>query len=227
MNNKLLIFRKFMVFLQKVSFCNFIRNNLRLFSICWRKKIVIELSSFIYFFILLFYALFFDLNAKEVKINATEKNINKIFDKLKIKNLNSVVSFQSNYETEQNISYSNCGSDFPELPGNFPCSFLSDEFFTESLSVGSSPGGTVYVQKAKNKNTYGGNVFEVSSGEEEEFKLKLFYSKDGYLRAYTFKDMILLFLWVGKESRSLTEIFKLRINEKNEIKSIRRIRFDE
>jgi hypothetical protein len=223
MNKKLSIFRKLLVFPQKVSFCNFIRNNPKLFSICWRKKIVIELSSFI----LLFYVLFFDLNAKEVKINLTEKNINKIFDKLKIKNIKSVVSFQSNYETEQNISYSNCGSDFPELPGNFPCSFLSDEFFTESLSVGSSPGGTVYVQKAKNKNIFGGKVFEVSSGEEEEFKLKLFYSKDGYIRAYTFKDMILLFLWVGKESRSLTEIFKLGINEKFEIKSIRRIRFDE
>jgi hypothetical protein len=185
------------------------------------------LRKFIYIFIILTNISIFNLNAKEVKINVNEKNINKIFEKMKIKNLNSFILFQSKYDTEQNISYSNCGSDFPELPGNFPCSFLSDEFFTESLSVGSSPGGTVYVQKAKSKNMFGGKVFEVSSGEEEEFKLKLFYSKDGYILAYTFRNMILLFQWVGKKTRSLTEIYKLGINEKNEIKSIRRLRFDE
>jgi hypothetical protein len=227
MNKKLSISRIYMEFLQIFSFCNFIRNHIMLFFGLHQKKIMIKGTSLLYFFILIFYALFFDLNAKEVKININEKNINKIYDKFKIKNLNEFILFQSNYETEQNISYSNCGSDFPELPGNFPCSFLSDEFFTESLSVGSSPGGTVYVQKAKKKNMFGGKVFEVSSGEEEEFKLKLFYSKDGYIRAYTFKNMILLFQWEGKETRSLTEIFKLGINEKYEIKSIRRIRFDE
>lgn len=185
------------------------------------------LRKFFCIFIIIIFIINYNLNSKEVKINVNEKNISKIFDKVKIKNLNSFIQFQSNYDTEQNISYSNCGSDFPELPGNFPCSFLSDEFFTESLSVGSSPGGTVFVQKAKSKNVFGGKVFEVSSGEEEEFKLKLFYSKDGYIKAYTFKNMILLFQWVGKETHSLTEIFKLGIDKKNEIKSIRRIRFDE
>jgi len=34
-----------MAFLQKVSFCNFIRNNPRLFSACRRKKIVIAVAS--------------------------------------------------------------------------------------------------------------------------------------------------------------------------------------
>ncbi len=36
-----------MAFLQKVSFCNFIRNNPWLFSACQRKKIVIAVASFI------------------------------------------------------------------------------------------------------------------------------------------------------------------------------------
>ncbi len=37
-----------MAFLQKVSFCNFIRNNPRLFSACQRKKIVITVASLIF-----------------------------------------------------------------------------------------------------------------------------------------------------------------------------------
>ena len=41
----------FMAFLQKVSFCNFIRNNPRLFSACRQKKIVIAVASFIFLFI--------------------------------------------------------------------------------------------------------------------------------------------------------------------------------
>ena len=40
-----------MAFLQKVSFCNFISNNSRLFSPCRRKKIVIGVASFIFLFI--------------------------------------------------------------------------------------------------------------------------------------------------------------------------------
>ncbi len=38
---------KYMVFLQKVSFCNFTRNNLWLFSACRLKKIVITVASYI------------------------------------------------------------------------------------------------------------------------------------------------------------------------------------
>ena len=41
-------------FLQKVSFSKFIRNNPRLFSAYWRKKIVIAVASYIFFFISLF-----------------------------------------------------------------------------------------------------------------------------------------------------------------------------
>jgi hypothetical protein len=42
-----------MAFLQKVSFCNFIRNNPWLFSACQRKKIVIVVASLISFLFLL------------------------------------------------------------------------------------------------------------------------------------------------------------------------------
>jgi hypothetical protein len=48
-----------MAFLQKVSFCNFIRNNPRLFSACRRKKIVIAVASLIRSYV--------DLNLKTSK----------------------------------------------------------------------------------------------------------------------------------------------------------------
>jgi hypothetical protein len=41
-----------MDFLQKVSFCNFIRNNPWLFSSCWRKKVGIAVTSYILLFTL-------------------------------------------------------------------------------------------------------------------------------------------------------------------------------
>jgi hypothetical protein len=41
-----------MEFLQKVSFCNFIRNNPWLFSACWRKKVGTAVTSYILLFIL-------------------------------------------------------------------------------------------------------------------------------------------------------------------------------
>jgi hypothetical protein len=184
-------------------------------------------TNLIVLFTLIFHLISVPLESSEVKINVNQKNIIKILDRIRLKNINSLYKFTSEYEGERNISYTNCGSDFPELPGNFPCSFLSDEFFSESLSVGSSPGGTVFIQKAINKSEFGGSVFIVSSGEEEEFNLKLYYSKDRYIRAYTYKNRILLFHWVGKENKSLIEIFKLRMNENKEIQSIRRIRFDD
>ncbi len=167
------------------------------------------------------------LSSSDKKINVNQNNISKILNRIQLKNFNPLIQFTSEYEGERKISYTNCGSDFPILPGNFPCSFLSDEFFSESLSVGSSPGGTVFIQRAVKVNEFGGTVLVVSSGEEEEFNLKLFYSKDRYIKAYTYKKYLLLFHWIGKENKSLIEIFKLRLDDKNEIQSIRRIRFDD
>jgi hypothetical protein len=38
----------FLAFLQKVSFCNFIRHNPRLFFACQRKELVIAVASFLF-----------------------------------------------------------------------------------------------------------------------------------------------------------------------------------
>jgi hypothetical protein len=180
----------------------------------------------------LVYLLFFiqftqGIISKEVKININNKNINKIYKIFEIKDFSKIKDFKTQFNNGINYQYSNCGSEFPPLPGNFPCSFLSDDFFSnETPAMGSSPGGTVFIKKGINRSPFGGSVIEVSSEEDDEFKLRLFYSKDKFIKSYIFNDYLVLFRWTGKENKSLTEIFILII-KKEEVTSIRRIRFDE
>jgi hypothetical protein len=180
----------------------------------------------------LIYLLFFiqftqGIISKEVKININNKNINKIYKIFEIKDFSKIKDFKTQFNNGINYQYSNCGSEFPPLPGNFPCSFLSDDFFSnETPAMGSSPGGTVFIKKGINRSPFGGSVIEVSSEEDDEFKLRLFYSKDKFVKSYIFNDYLVLFRWTGKENKSLTEIFILII-KKEEVTSIRRIRFDE
>jgi len=165
--------------------------------------------------------------SKEVKININNKNINKIYKIFEIKDFSKIKDFKTQFNNGINYQYSNCGSEFPPLPGNFPWSFLSDDFFSnETPAMGSSLGGTVFIKKGINQSPFGGSVIEVSSEEDDEFKLRLFYSKDKFIKSYIFNDYLVLFRWTGKENKSLTEIFILII-KKEEVTSIRRIRFDE
>ena len=180
----------------------------------------------------LIYLLFFiqftqGIISKEVKININNKNINKIYKIFEIKDFSKIKDYKTQFNNGKNYQYSNCGSEFPPLPGNFPCSFLSDDFFSnETPAMGSSLGGTVFIKKGINQSPFGGSVIEVSSEEDDEFKLRLFYSKDKFIKSYIFNDYLVLFRWTGKENKSLTEIFILII-KKEEVTSIRRIRFDE
>jgi hypothetical protein len=180
----------------------------------------------------LIYLLFFiqftqGIISKEVKININNKNINKIYKIFEIKDFSKIKDYKTQFNNGINYQYSNCGSEFPPLPGNFPCSFLSDDFFSnETPAMGSSLGGTVFIKKGINQSPFGGSVIEVSSEEDDEFKLRLFYSKDKFIKSYIFNDYLVLFRWTGKENKSLTEIFILII-KKEEVTSIRRIRFDE
>ncbi len=165
--------------------------------------------------------------SKEVKINLNEKNISKIYKIFNIKELNNLLQFKTEFTEGKNYQYSNCGSEFPALPGNFPCSFLSDDFSSlDSPTLGSSLGGTVFIKKGIKKSPFGGSSIEVSSEEDDEFKMKLFYSKDNFIKSYIFNDFLVLFRWLGKDNKSLTEIYILKIKNDG-ITSIKRIRFDE
>ena len=128
----------------------------------------------------LIYLLFFiqftqGIISKEVKININNKNINKIYKIFEIKDFSKIKDYKTQFNNGINYQYSNCGSEFPPLPGNFPCSFLSDDFFSnETPAMGSSLGGTVFIKKGINQSPFGGSVIEVSSEEDDEFKLRLF-----------------------------------------------------
>jgi hypothetical protein len=185
-------------------------------------------SKYLKLLYLLFFILFTQgIISKEVKININNKNINKIYKIFEIKDFSKIKDYKTQFNNGKNYQYSNCGSEFPPLPGNFPCSFLSDDFFSnETPAMGSSLGGTVFIKKGINQSPFGGSVIEVSSEEDDEFKLRLFYSKDKFIKSYIFNDYLVLFRWTGKENKSLTEIFILII-KKEEVTSIRRIRFDE
>jgi hypothetical protein len=185
-------------------------------------------SKYLKLIYLLFFILFTQgIISKEVKININNKNINKIYKIFEIKDFSKIKDYKTQFNNGINYQYSNCGSEFPPLPGNFPCSFLSDDFFSnETPAMGSSLGGTVFIKKGINQSPFGGSVIEVSSEEDDEFKLRLFYSKDKFIKSYIFNDYLVLFRWTGKENKSLTEIFILII-KKEEVTSIRRIRFDE
>ena len=177
--------------------------------------------------LLIFFIFNKEILSRDVKININKKNINKIYNIFKIDNFSKILKFKTEFINGKNYQYSNCGSEFPPLPGNFPCSFLSDDFFSnDSPALGSSPGGTVFIKEGNSNSPFGGSIIEVSSEEDEEFKLKLFYSKDKFIKSYIFNDYLVLFRWTGKENKSLTEIFIL-LFKKEEIISIRRIRFDE
>ncbi len=179
------------------------------------------------FFIILFIIFSQEIFSKEVKINLNTKNIKKIYNMFGINNFSKIIHFKTEFNNGINYQYFNCGSEFPSLPGNFPCSFLSDDFFSmDTPAMGSSPGGTVFIKKGSIVGPFGGSVIEVSSEEDDEFKLKLFYSKDKFIKSYIFNDHLVLFRWIGKENKSLTEIYILVI-KKEELTSIRRIRFDE
>ena len=135
----------------------------------------------------LIYILFFihitqGVISKEVKININNKNINKIYKIFEIKDFSKIKNFKTEFNNGMNYQYSNCGPEFPPLPGNFPCSFLSDDFFSnETPAMGSSLGGTVFIKKGITLSPFGGSVIEVSSEEDDEFKLRLFYSKDKFI----------------------------------------------
>ena len=178
----------------------------------------------------LFYIAFlfisFNLDSKEINLKITKNNLNKIYKIYQLKNFESILDEKYIFSGEKNLFYSNCGNDFPVLPGNFPCSFLSDEFLDDEISISNTSGGQVSVRQSSIKSKLGGYVYEVSSGEDEEFKLILYYGKHSYINLYKYIDNIIVFNWSKGKNKALLDIYILKIYSK-EITSIKRIKFDD
>jgi hypothetical protein len=135
------------------------------------------------------------------------------------------------WEGERMVSYSGCGQDFPELPGGFPCSFLSDEFSEgdgETYPFDES-GGKIALKISKQNSKMGGKVFLISDEEgsdRQEFLLNAFYRKDRFLSHYFHKDKLVIFRWEGKGSeKALVAIFIASMDSKGSLVSIKRLKF--
>lgn len=196
-------------------------------SLVKKNRKLIKVWDFMKYILYLIVLLFCqkDLLPKESKNIIFYKKNSLIQNNLNINKLNEFLSFQSNYEPEVNMPYSNCGREFPELPGNFPCSFLMDEYTDALPTELEARGNLVSIRKAI-KNWSGGGVYEVSSGEADEYKMSLFYDKNKYIISYTYRDFLVLFHWKGKQEKSLMKVEILSIRE-NEISGIKRIYFYE
>ncbi len=180
-------------------------------------------------FILLFSVSLFSVDTEK---NLSEKEKDKFLKKIKWTKVKS--SFQKKYEfsTSKPVEYSGCGEDFPKLPGDFPCTFLSDEFSpgaNEETYPMDANSGKIDIKISKNDSEIGGKVFYVSDedgADQKEFLLKIFYKKDRFISYYVYKNQLTYFEWEGKgNDKTLVAVYILNLTEKQEPESIRRIGF--
>lgn len=139
------------------------------------------------------------------------------------------------YSKEITVPYSMCQEGFPELPGQFPCSFLSDEHSikksVEDINSETGAGGRVGIRVSKEKNSFGGKVFLVgedqdSEGTVNEDMLQVFYLKNNYISHYKFKDQVVLFKWKGgKGEETLISILVVKLDKNKEVSFAKRISF--
>ncbi len=139
------------------------------------------------------------------------------------------------YTKEITVPYSHCGEEFPKMPGEFPCSFLSDEHSiknsVEDINNENSAGGRIGIRVSKEKNFLGGKVFlvgedEKDDGSHNEDLIKVYYSKNNYISHYTYKDFLTMFKWSGeKGAESLVSIFVIRFDKNKKVFSSKRIDF--
>ena len=159
--------------------------------------------------------------------NLKVSEISSILKLLKLESLDTLLKKNGTFYKSLTVDYTNCGSEFPDLPGNFPCSFLSDDFSreerSEDISMGSTPGGKISIDQYRLKDqTY---FFEISGGEDEEHRMRLFYRKDRFISHYIFSNQLILFHWEGNDEKSLTEVFRVTLGKKNQVLNIGRIDF--
>jgi hypothetical protein len=188
------------------------------------------------FLLLSLFFFFIGLEANEIKwkkLTKQEREKSQLeFNYNQIKNS---LSQKFSYTKEILVPYSNCKDDFPLMPGQFPCSFLSDEHSikksVEDINSENSEGGRIGIKVSKEKNLLGGKVLlvgedESSDGSKNEDKLVVYYLKNNYISHYTFKNFLTIFKWKGeKGEETLVSIFVIRFDDKNRVFASKRIDF--
>lgn len=142
------------------------------------------------------------------------------------------------FSESKQVLYTGCPEEFPELPGNFPCSFLeyqpsqtpSGKEAEAELANGVN-GGKIEVYFAKTKSpileglvaTFG---YDPENKANNEDQLTLFFRKDSYLSHYTYKNEIVMFRWAQQAKNwTLVEIFVGKLNSQKFIESGKEINF--
>lgn len=184
------------------------------------------------FFLILFFSSLSAEGQWEKLLKKDRENALKEFDYDKVKKTNST-SFT--YSKEITVPYSMCQEGFPDLPGQFPCSFLSDEHSikksVEDINSETGAGGRVGIRVSKEKNSFGGKVFLVgedqgSDGTVNEDMLQVFYLKNNYISHYKYKDQVVLFKWKGgKGEETLISILVVKLDKTKEVSFAKRINF--
>lgn len=198
-----------------------------------RKANISILKFSIYPVILLFLTTGISADSKWIKLSKAERE--KAFKEFEYDKVQKALTAKYTYSKEIIVPYSMCQESFPELPGQFPCSFLSDEHSikksVEDINNESGAGGRVGIRVSKEKNSLGGKVFLVgedqgSDGTVNEDMLQVFYLKNNYISHYTYKDQLVLFKWKGgKGEETLISILQVKFDKNKEVIVSKRIDF--
>lgn len=91
-------------------------------------------------------AISFSIGAESLWKTVPEKKINSVLAEIKFDKLHKISENKMKFNKEISLNYKACSEDFPELPGQFPCNFLSDEYSSNEdegdPSTGNLGGGS-------------------------------------------------------------------------------------
>jgi len=185
------------------------------------------LKSLIVFFVLFAVAVIATPN----EIHFTEipkKNLSAKLKGIAFATIRTSIIKKYTFSEIKDIRYIPCPSDFPELPGEFPCNLLSWNDSTlnietqtnvndaENLEIESPledlSGGRVNINisNAKSPNI-GGLVAKL--GEDEDH-LQLFYHKNDYISHYKFQSQVVVFQWKEIENvNTLIGVMILKLDQ--------------
>ncbi|MDX1957107.1 MAG: hypothetical protein SFU98_00950 [Leptospiraceae bacterium] len=172
--------------------------------------------------------LFVSLEAKPAVLEKQSvKATRRILKEINWKKIQKSLEEELNFGAASNIPYYNCSAEFPELPANFPCSFLTEDSGKDGpVSLDTMDGGKISLRNSVTRGVMGGLVILVS-GEDDDAKsaMKLFYKKDNYISHYLFENKLTVFLWKKEKGEpTLKKIYILSLGDSKEPNSISRVK---
>ncbi len=139
--------------------------------------------------------------------------------------IRSTLSKTYDFKQAQDYRYLPCSEEFPELPGDFPCNFLTQpepqkeepvnvdsvEATDDGVLTETMEGGIISAAEGKIQSpNLNGKVLMLGEGEEA---LTLFYHKNSYISHYRIGNQLVVFLWQNQKGKeTLTQILLFKLN---------------